>query len=196
MSRKLTTTVALSLLSILGMAAPVFAEGAGTGFHAWSISASSSDPTQNTGPDFTSSPSTLYLHLVESCAASAGVSAAEMGIKTQGTLVFLAFNVTGNWLNAGSGANLLLAVGGCPTSSLAGSFLLLGTSGGVWLGPTTNRAATVDCAATREFYWPDEVRFTGFQTASSTFLLQRHGNGCTANAVEDASWTAVKALYR
>ena len=81
----------------------------GDGF-GWSISASETDPAVNGGP---LGGAVGYLYLWLDCAYNEGMAAAAFVL--EGDLPLLSFTPRNGFLNAGTGNELLLAVGGCPT---------------------------------------------------------------------------------
>ena len=130
-----------------------------------------------------------------------GMSAADFGLYPYGDWQIVGINPQNGFLNAGSGNNLLLAVGGCPTGPIiAANLSVVGTVGGVRLGigtPLPPTAATVDCTlAPVAWSWPQYMRFVGFKTDGSPATLQDHGNGCTTDPVDESSWGTIKSLYR
>jgi len=187
------------LVALLALPTAAFAQN---GYYTWTISASNSDPFVNNPPNPGSSLQTLYLHYVQGCFTSPpGMSAAEFKIIVSGGSL-LAFNVSAPFLNAGSGANLLLAVGACPTGPLvAGSILFLPSGGPFRLSlgvsdPPGMIAATVDCRPAPDAHqWPALVRFVGYATQDAG-VNQNHGQDCNVTPVDDSSWGAVKGLYR
>jgi hypothetical protein len=190
----MTTMVIGTLIAIPSMASA-------QGLFKWTVSASNSDPNVQTGPDGTGF-NTVHLWFAESCniTPEAGMSAADIGLKMLGDWSFLAFNTSNGFLNAGQGTSLLLAVGGCPDAPIAaGSILASGTAGGVNLtvGTLSGTASTVDCQINpAQYFWPEQVRFVGFQTTGYTGIPQDHGTDCGKTSVEENSWGSVKSLYR
>jgi len=199
MRRWTTICAAVCMLAI-----PMMAGAQGTGFYDWSVSSSNSTPDANTGPDGTGGVNTVYLWLVMGCntlPGFPGMASADIGLYPVGDWTILAFNVLNGFLNAGNSTKLLLAVGGCPTGPVvAGEILALGTAGGIRLGIGTvspPTSGTVDCTADPQLWsWPEFVRYRGFKTDGSAGTLQDHGNGCTANPVDESSWGSIKSHYR
>ena len=196
------TRLALVIAVVLALASSAFA-GGGTGAYEWRISFSNSDPTVQTAPDFTpGAPQNLYLWYMgcNSGAGSPGMSACDIGVVVT-NWTFLAFNVQSPFLNAGSGQNLLLAVGGCPTGPLlagAISVFVLGP-GAARLGLSVNNiAVTVDCDSPipAPWSWPDQMLFMGAKTNGFGGTAQAWGHGCTTDPVEASTWGGMKSLYR
>ncbi|GJM44745.1 MAG: hypothetical protein DHS20C21_15870 [Gemmatimonadota bacterium] len=89
----------------------------------WSISSSAADAYQNSGP-VPAGPVTLYLWLA--CSPTYGMSAAEFSLQTDDpSFVLTALTPMNGVLNAGSAADPLLAVGGCPTGAFLAASLTL-----------------------------------------------------------------------
>ncbi|MCA9751267.1 MAG: hypothetical protein KC591_03685 [Gemmatimonadetes bacterium] len=98
----------------------------GSRTYGWSISASSTSPYANSGP-LLPGLSSLYLWL--DCTTVDGWAAAEFRLESDNSnLLILSFVPLNGVLNAGTGTDILMAVGGCPESPfLAGSLLVLYT---------------------------------------------------------------------
>ncbi len=195
------TIAAVALCAVaLWMPAPASAQ---TGDYEWTISSSDTDPDVNTGPD--PAPGLFHLYLWNRGCAGAdgpGMSAAEFEVNVTGAAV-LAYVTMNGALNAGAGNGLLLAIGGCPVGPLPMIDILLSPSGagmaaGLGYSVANGIAGTVDCQTPVPSLheWPSQTRFVGFASAGYGGVRQDHGNGCTADLVEDTSWGSLKALYR
>jgi len=199
--RKATRT-GLALAMVLALAGS--AAAAGTGRYEWRVSFSNSDANVQTAAN-PAGVGTLYLWFTgcNTVGSGPGMSAADFGIHTYGAWTFLAFSVSNGYLNAGSGANLLLAVGGCEAGPIVAGSMLIQTTGegGVRLGDsnTPDAHVTVDCESPipNQWAWPDFMLFVGAQ--SSGFVgrsPQAWGDGCTTDAVDRTTWGNIKSLYR
>lgn len=199
MRRWITIFAALAVMTL-----PSMAGAQGTGYYEWSISSSHDELDLNTGPDQGSGIVTLFLWFVAGCFPNpAGMASTEFDLFAFGDFTVLAFNVENGYLNAGNATHLLMAVGGCPTGPVVAGNILINSvgagAGGIRLGPSVlnNVAATVDCTVNPAAWsWPQYVRFRGFKTDGSLATLQDHGNGCTADPVDQDSWGTIKSLYR
>lgn len=163
--------------------------------YGWTISKSNTDPFVNTGAP-TGGVDNLYLWL--QCTTTDGISAADFVITTTGGFTLLAFNPQAPFLNAGSGSNLLLAAGGCPTGPiLAGSFLTLHSTAGTMCftqGSTYPTPVAVDCASSPEAH---ECDFIGYDDGGNPCSHFVSGTVlCGTVSVEDTSWGSIKGLYR
>jgi hypothetical protein len=202
-----TTAIVLAITMALTLAMTGAATaGSGTGVYEWRISFSDTDAGVQTAADFPGGTvQSIYLWF-QGCNTGVppgGMSAADFGIAVLGGWQFLSFNVNGpgGWLNAGSGQNLLLAVGGCPLASqVAGTISIFVTApGAARLGRSVNDiAVTVDCASPlpSAWSWPDQVLFMGAKSNGFGGNVQAWGNGCTVDPVDATTWGTMKALYR
>jgi hypothetical protein len=201
--RLLVTILAAKVL----LTFPTAAGAQGSGYFEWSVSRDLSDPFMNTGPDAGGiGIVTYYLWYVEGCFSPPGdplmegMSAADIGLYPLGDWSIVAFSPQNGFLNAGDSTKLLLSVSSCPKDPLiAGNILIQGNIGGIQLGIGTSPETTgvVDCTIDQGVWtWPQYVRFIGFKTDGASVALQDHGNGCTADPVDETSWGSVKSLYR
>lgn len=187
--KRLITSVAMLAFAMASTA------HAGGNEYGWSISASSNNPDLNTGEIPTGTPTLTYLWL--ECTSNDGMAAAEMDLEATG-LLFLGFSPLNGVLNAGSGAALLLAVGGCPQGPfLAGSINLLDTTGaGGTVCPVPSAAngsnVTVNCDVVNPMALNNSA--VGFATTGGSPCVDEMPP-CVV-PVEDQSWGAVKSLYR
>jgi hypothetical protein len=112
-----------------------FSPGRGGNAYRWSISASSTDPSVNSGP-LPEPVASLYLWL--SCSVSGGWFAVEFSFATDDPgFVVLGLNPLNGVLNAGNAVDPLLVVGGCPSAYfLAGEIVMLN------LGPVSTEKPT------------------------------------------------------
>ncbi|GJM44483.1 MAG: hypothetical protein DHS20C21_13250 [Gemmatimonadota bacterium] len=89
----------------------------------WLISASDTDPYENTGP---LPQGIVELSLWLECSVSEGMAAVEFGLDNpDGTLIPLALAPQNGFLNAGTPTHILMAVGGCPTGPVLAAYLLV-----------------------------------------------------------------------
>jgi hypothetical protein len=194
MRHLLTTVVALS---VLGAASGAQATGSSYG---WTISASNTDPYQNTTP-FVGGLKTVYLWYACSTPAPGpgGMSAAELAIcpADPGNLV-LAVSPQNGFLNAGTSPDMLLAIGGCPTGPVvAANVIVFHTVPGQWcLCPSGLNAVigAVDCAPApqiHEFEWVGLYVGTGQEPCSDGEAQCER-----PISVEGRSWGELKGLYR
>ncbi|MEZ5066617.1 MAG: hypothetical protein R3B81_17945 [bacterium] len=110
-----------------GFCGPV--AGGGLQDYGWSISSSSTDPFLHSGPLV---PGLSNLYLWFECTINSGFdgwAAAEFRLESDNSnLLILSFVPMNGVLNAGTGTEVLMAVGGCPQAPfLAGSLLVLYT---------------------------------------------------------------------
>ncbi|MFN8176733.1 MAG: hypothetical protein U0167_02340 [bacterium] len=196
------TRIGLALMMALVLAGS--AAAAGTGRYEWRISFSNTDPNVQTAPN-PAGLATLYLWYqgCNSVAAGPGMSASDFAVKVSGAWTYVGFNpdATSGFLNAGSGPNLLLAVGGCPSASeLAGSITIFTAGdGAARLGLSNNNiAVVVDCTSPTPdpWSWPADVLFVGAKSNGFAGAQQAWGNGCTVDPVDAATWGGIKAIYR
>jgi hypothetical protein len=129
------------------------------------ISASETDPWVNTTAP-ASGPRQLWLW---AACLDRGISAVEADVA--GSLSAYAFTPEPGYLNLGDGANLFLAIGGCPIGAVAnvrlGSWWVLDTGGDFCLAPSaaTGALAVVDCPAPLPAISP--VGVVGFSSLGS-----------------------------
>lgn len=183
---RLLTSVAIVLFALAG---PVRAGD----LYNWSISATDTDPVVNSGALTVGAPDSLYLWL--DCSIWDGASAMEADIATEG-VVLLSFIPGPGVLNAGAGAALLLALGGCPVApAVVGTITVLntGVGGSVCLVPSAanDQFVVVDCDTLNPVAYPAGV--VGFATEGDDICRFR---GCIIDYVEPRSWSEVKDLYR
>jgi hypothetical protein len=189
MKRILNTVAALSVLTL---ATSAFASNEPYG---WTISASPTDPFQNTAtPTF--GVTTYYLWLA--CCdlpdpLQDGMSAAEMDLVATGSTL-LATITQNNFLNAGGTSNLLLAVGGCPCGPVvAANLLVTSLPGNICIAPSAANGilGAVDCAPAPSLHGIDWVG------------LDLGGGACGMGLIcekpvslEATNWGTIKGLYR
>lgn len=170
-----------------------FATSAFGGQFGWTLSNSLTDPHANQGT-FVSGILTLYLHYY--CTTNpTGLASAEFDLASSNPAnLVLAFTPMNGFLNAGGASNLLLAVGGCPAGPVAaGSFLISANIAGQYCLTTSTigNNVSVNCVQLN-VYDNDWVGYSndGSGPCTSPETL------CFTVAVEDASWGAIKSLYR
>jgi hypothetical protein len=153
MKRALTVLYAASL-ALSSTPAP----GTAAEDYRWSISRSSTDPSDNTGPLQTGGQAQLYLWL--ECSLAGGVSAMEAEIT--GTLAefFVEYTPIHRSFNFGSSTTLQLGIWDCPTApTLIGALnFLVFSQGDVCLAPSAERGlnVSVDCSP-KATQWPHAV---------------------------------------
>jgi hypothetical protein len=183
--RRLATI--LFILTVLGSAAGA----AVAGEFGWTLSASASDPLASSGAR---AAGLVNVYLWYYCTNGNGLASAEFDVT--GSAVPVSFTGANGFLNAGGPAQLLLAVGGCPSGPiLAGSLLIFDAAGlGFHLCPTASQAngrnVSVECA-TLEMYPND---FLGY--ASDGSLPCASGEDLCIVVIDDRSWGSLKSLYR
>ncbi|MFN8178319.1 MAG: FlgD immunoglobulin-like domain containing protein [bacterium] len=122
--------------------------------YGWTISASQTDPHANTGGIAAGGLGHLYLWYM--CSVGGGMSAADFGLQSTG-VIFAGFSPLSGFLNAGSGSNLLLAVGGCPTGPVVAGDITVFYFGGAGsmciVNSTNNIRVTVDCESPSPLAW-------------------------------------------
>jgi hypothetical protein len=179
-------TIAFALLVL---AAPAFANQYG-----WTISSSNSNAFANTGGVPPGALGHLFLWL--QCTDLGGMSAADFGISAVGGVTIAGFSPLNGFLNAGSGNNLLLAVGGCPSGPVvAGDITVIwfGSPGNICIvASNTGLRGTVDCAAPTPNFW--NLKAVGWDALTAPVCDERPL--CQPVAVEPENWGAVKSLYR
>ena len=178
-------TIALALLVI---AMPAFAQQQ----YGWTISSSQTDPHANTGGLTAGVLGHLYLWYF--CNSPMGMSAADMGLAATG-VVFAGFSPINGFLNAGSGTNLLLAVGGCPDGPIAAGDITVFYFGGAGsmclVNSVNNIRVTVDCQSPLPVAW--DVKAVGWDALAAPACAEQL---CTVTAVEPQNWGSIKSLYR
>lgn len=170
----------------LGASAPADAENR----YGWTISASSTDPFQNTGTA-TNALTTLYLWF--QCSTDDGMSAAEFAIEATGPAHVGTLAMNG-FLNAGGTTNLLLAVGGCPEGPVvAANLLVIDLPGTLCFAPTpgTGNRGTVDCRDPVPELW--SLDWIGYDSRGTTAC--RGGTLCDS-PLDPQAWGQVKGRYR
>ncbi|MFN8176384.1 MAG: hypothetical protein U0167_00495 [bacterium] len=180
--------IVILVLALLLIAIPAFANR-----YSWTISASPTMPYVHTGG--LAAPGLGHLYLWYFCSQGGGMSAADFGLAATG-VVFAGFSTLNGFLNAGSGTNLLLAVGGCPSGMVvAGDIAVLyfGGAGSLCIVNSINDIrVTVDCTSPTPSAW--DIHATGWNAltppACSEIL------DCRPDAVEPYHWGAIKSLYR
>jgi hypothetical protein len=169
--------------------------------YGWAISASSTDPFQQTGPAL-GEPGVTSLWLWLVCDHVGGIAAAEFDLVTTGDLQ--AFNFAApypTWINVGTAAtSLMLVAGGCPTTPLlAGEIVLvdLGHGGTVCLAPSAPNGlnATVDCSYPQPRVFANSV--LGFSSdGSPPCVVGTCSDPTGVGQMEASSWGRVKGIYR
>jgi len=177
------------VLALLVIATPAVAS-----YHyGWMISASPDVPYANTGGIAAGGLAHLYLWYY--CSYS-GMSAADFGLQATG-VTFVAFSTMNGFLNAGSGTNLLLAVGGCPLGPVvAGDITVLysGGAGSVCIVNSINGIrVVVDCTAPTPSAW--DLGAAGWNALAAPDC-EDPWPWCLIDAVEPHHWGAIKSLYR
>jgi hypothetical protein len=128
------------------------------------------------------------------CTNGNGLASAEFDVT--GSAVPISFTAANGFLNAGGPAQLLLAVGGCPSGpTLAGSFLVFDAAGlGFHLCLAASQAnglnVSVECG-TLEVYGND---FIGYASDASAPCAS--GEDLCIVAIAARSWGSIKNLYR
>ncbi|MFN8176386.1 MAG: hypothetical protein U0167_00505 [bacterium] len=182
MKRILTLSLALLLL-----ASPALAN-----YYGWMISSSQVDPQANTGGIASGGLGHLYLWYY--CNGVGGMSAADFGLAATG-VVFAGFSTLNGFLNAGSGPNLLLAVGGCPWGPIvAGDITVFyfGGPGSLCIVNSINDIrVTVDCTSPTPSAW--DIRARGWDALTPPLCSEYV---CPGDAVDSHHWGAIKSLYR
>ncbi|MFN8176388.1 MAG: hypothetical protein U0167_00515 [bacterium] len=174
-------------LAVLVIAMPAFAADYG-----WTISSSQSASDANTGG--LASGGLGHLYLWYACSLGGGMSAADLGLQATG-VVFAGFSPLNGFLNAGSGTNLLLAVGGCPAGPLVAGDITVFYFGGAGsmciVNSNNNIRVTVDCTSPTPSAW--DIKAVGWDALATPAC---HEVLCAPTAVEPQSWGGVKSLYR
>ena len=165
----------------------------------WAISASSTDAFVQTAPPVGPGLLNLWLWLI--CDEVGGAAAAEFDVVATGDISGpFGFTPQPSWINGGAAAQLLLAVGGCPTSPmLAGQLVLadLGAGGTVCIVPSAANGlnVTVDCSYPQPRAFPNMV--LGFASdGSSPCVTGSCADPTGIGDLEKAPWGRVKGLYR
>lgn len=161
----------------------------------WTISASPQDPFANvvSQPTFGVVERYLWLACCQFPFQPEGIAAAELGISSTGT-IHLATTPQNGFLNAGTTADLLLAVGGCPCGPVvAATLLVLDQPGAMCFAPSSVSGvkAAVDCRANPEAW---AMHWTGFNNTGGQPCEK--GFGCTLTSLEQMSWGRIKGMYR
>ena len=181
--------ILILVLALLAIATPAFAN-----YYGWTISSSQTDPRAATGG--IPSGGLAHLYLWYYCNAGGGMSAADFGLAATG-VVFAGFSTLNGFLNAGSGTNLLLAVGGCPTGPIAAGDITVFYFGGPGsmciVNSINNIRVTVDCTSPTPSAWDLHANGWDALTAPACYEV---GPGCGGDAVEPHNWGGVKSLYR
>lgn len=94
----------------------------GSNQYGWSISRSSTDPLDTVGPVAVGA---VPLYLWMFCSEGDGVSAVEFALQGSASVLLLGVTPMNGWLNAGSGSQILMAVGGCPTGPVLAATVLV-----------------------------------------------------------------------
>ncbi len=163
--------------------------------YAWTISDSDTDPYSTRGEP---SAGLTFLYLWYTCAHGAAPPVAAM----QAHIALypgvpLTFNSTNGFLNAGTEADLLLVVGGCPGPPVvAGSFICIDEGEGIQmcLEPygTDPYVTTVDCADNNGY----ESYSIGYSSRAEPAPCIDPICGTGPVSVEPTSWGRIKTLYR
>ena len=156
--------------------------------YSWSLSASSTDPSQNTAaPSGTATSLNVFLWL---SAVNPALGAGAMECAIQITGFFPGTFTALNGALATGAPDLLLAIPCATVPTLLGqqNVLDLGTGGTVCMGASSNgNNVTVDCDPLDPQLHPHTV--TGFSSNGSAPCM-------VDTPVEPATWGGVKALYR
>ena len=180
MKRFLTIVSALCLCAVMST-------NAQAAIYGWTLSKSSTDPLVQTGSP---NAGTDNIYLWFYC-SDEGMSAAEMTLSSVPPGQVLAFNVMNGFLNAGTATNLLLAVGGCPSSTVVAGSILINhfVPVTVCLGGAN---VTVDCSPIPDS-WPHDHK--GYADLSLPSCLNDTPKLCPIS-VEETSWSTIKSFYR
>ncbi|MFN8176389.1 MAG: hypothetical protein U0167_00520 [bacterium] len=175
------------VVAVLLVAMPSFANQYG-----WTISSSQSTPAANVGG---LTPGVLgHLYLWYACSIGGGMSAADFGLQANG-VIFAGFSPLNGFLNAGSGQNILIAVGGCPPGPIAAGditvFYLGGAGSMCVVNSINNIRVTVDCTSPTPRAW--DLKAVGWDALGTPACNE---SLCSPTAVEPQSWGGVKSLYR
>jgi hypothetical protein len=217
MKRFLTTLVLLPFV-MGGLATGASANDSNDNPYGWSISNSFTNALSNTGA-FVPGVITLKLWFVCSSPLNppegflggpGGMSAAEISFVSKNPAnLLLAATAKNGYLNAGTGANFLLAVGGCPQAQNAAGnppnvpvnamdLLVLSNAPGQYgLVPSPQGIkGTVDCAPAPSLY---DIQWIGFSN-DGTAPQSKNWDKCALKpiivSVEQTSWGNIKATYR
>lgn len=161
----------------------------------WTVSSSLTDPLENTGPPL---PGIVTLYLWYYCTnTTEGLAAAEFDMCSDIGSVPLAFVPYNPWLNAGTEARLLIAVGGCPLGPLpVGYFLFFDAGAGIQTYPcpsvATGLNVSVNCVQLNIY----DNDYIGFASNGSPAPTNCDYEPCWRIGVEPSSWGSVKSLYR
>lgn len=151
----------------------------------WALSASNVSPYENTA-SATVGESTVYLWV--SCTFLEYVSGAELTL--EGTLDFVDFTPEPAVLNSGSGADLVLAVSGCPPVFLAGAITVNDPTGQGGELCMAQGGVTYDCAHGGPF--SHATGFIGFSTDGTAPCMDML---CPVDMVLPESWGRTKGRY-
>ncbi|MFN8176383.1 MAG: hypothetical protein U0167_00490 [bacterium] len=180
--------ILILVLALLVPAAPALAN-----YYGWMISASQTQFDSHTGG--IPSGGLAHLYLWYACNVPDGMSAADLGLQATG-VVFAGFSPLNGFLNAGSGTNLLLAVGGCPNGPIAAGDITVFYFGGpaslCIVNSINNIRVTVDCTSPTPSAW--DIRATGWDALVRPSCDELACVIGTASAPRD--WGAIKSLYR
>ncbi|MFN8176387.1 MAG: hypothetical protein U0167_00510 [bacterium] len=179
--------ILILVLAVLGLATSALAQR----LYGWTISASPTDPRVSTGGIVPGSLGHLYLWYF----CGPGMSAADFGLAATG-VVFAGFSTLNGFLNAGSGTNLLLAVGGCPNGPIAAGDITAFYAGGpahmCIVNSINNIRVTVDCTAPTPAAW--DIHADGWDALTAPAC--REAPLCGEYVTEPHDWGAIKSLYR
>jgi hypothetical protein len=197
MKRFLTILVLPFVVGALATGASATVDGE----YGWTVSDSFTDAFSNSSPFV---PGVITLKLYYTCNSKDGMSAASFGIVSKNAAnVILAVTAKNGYLNAGTGTNLLLAVGGCPDAQPqaaprnAADILVLSNAPGEYgLVPNAidGLKVTVDCQPAPAA-WP--IQWIGFTNLGGD-PQSKDWDLCAPDpiSVEAQSWGNVKAMYR
>ncbi|MFN8176385.1 MAG: hypothetical protein U0167_00500 [bacterium] len=178
------------VIAFLVIASPALASSR----YAWMISASSDVPYANTGGIAAGGLAHLYLWYY--CSYDGGMAAADFGLRATG-VTFAGFSTMNGFLNAGSGTNLLLAVGGCPLGPVVAgdiSVFYFGGAGSVCIVDSINDIrVVVDCTAPTPSAW--NLAAVGWDAVALPGC-EDPWPWCWTDAIEPHHWGAIKGLYR
>jgi len=180
------------------------ANGARAQPYGWTISASATDPYQNS---LAFLPGLQAVSLWLACCVPepgpGGMATAEFGICPDNSAnTVVSFAPTNGFLNAGTATDLLLSVANCPCGPiLAGHlYVLLQVPGHLCICESTDGImGTVDCGASPTL-WP--IEWIGLSTNGQEPCGSGFAVCSTRTSVDDSSrgrattWGRLKALYR
>jgi hypothetical protein len=182
---KRTVTILAAAAVLLASASAFAANNYG-----WSLSGSPSAPCVSNGP--AGQITTLALWYVYN--TGDGMSAMEADLVLSPGITNFGFTPANGFLNAGNATNLLLAVGGCPSSRCSRVWTLFDAIVGL---RRASAARVVDATCSIA---GDPHGVTGFGTGANPAcgVVFAGGDGCNPPvvSVESSTWGSLKALYR